>query len=235
MMEENGKKKSFKKLRAACLISLVAILVAFGITWAFYSDSPVLGNVLQTSNTSISMVEEFNPDSSFLPGETVAKVVSFQNTGDLDLFLRVKVPPKEAWYSNDGKTEKPDLNTDRVIKNWTKAWSENEEWTDEFNGYRYYKRVLKGTGNKDAKPEERKTNPILESITLDKSVSNDRHKANYGDKIYKLTFDAQAVPVELQGAVAGDQQIAVQAEWGMTVTQNADGTLNWSKASGNGQ
>ena len=70
---------------------------------------------------------------------------------------------------------------------------------------------------------------------MDKSVSNDRHKTDYSDKIYKLTFDAQAVPVELQGDTAGDQQIAVQAEWGMTVTQNADGTLNWSKASGNGQ
>lgn len=274
-MEENTKKKSFKRVRTACLISLSTILVAFGITWAFYSDSPALANLLQTSNTSISMVEEYNPNTSFLPGETVPKVVSFQNTGNLDLFLRVQVPPEEGWYlSNEGvETKAEALSSARVIKNWSDAWTtkygtaitwgDNQrirvkeqnvknwagdngsecEWTDPFPAtdkdgntvyYRYYKKILKGTDNAGNITSGGTTSPILNSITLDPRVSNDRHKTDYSDKIYKLTFHAQAVPVELQGDIVdGKQQLAVQAEWGMTVSGKED-ALIW-EASGNGQ
>ncbi len=277
-MKEISEKKSYKKIAAACLLSAAAALAGFGGTWAYYNDTLSLANPLKTSNTSVAMVEDFTPDNNVLPGETVPKVVAFENTGDMDVFLRVKVPPEEAWKDSSGSIMTNDkLLAKRVIKGWTKAWTEKTmvinrgsgesekvpaqvtaepgtapfseqitNWTDvdssevEWspvivqNGgyYRYYKKVLK------AKPENveegdstyggSRTKPILNYIKLE-PVSNDRHSANYSDKIYLLQFDAQAVPVEGDGP--DSTQSGVLAEWGMKVTVEDD-ALVWSYEGG---
>lgn len=218
-----------KNRKAAAAAAVGAALLGFGVTWAFYgSDHTALANHLSTAHSGAAMVEEFHPEDSFLPGETVVKKVAFQNTGDMDLFLRVEVPPEEAWY--DAADAVHPLDTDRylpeaVIKNWTSVWpkSENDftgQWSQIFTDstgkqYRYYRKILK--------PKEQ-TDCILDSIRLSEEVSNDRHALNYSDKIYKLTFNAEAVPVE-----GNEGQPGVQAAWAMSVTAAADGTLTWTQ------
>ena len=226
-IERKGKKLSAKPL----ILAAAAALMSFGITWAYYSDIIVLANPFATSHSGAAMVEEFNPDSSFLPGETVIKKVAFQNTGEMDIFLRVEVPPKEAWYA---KGEKEPLGgaytTDAVIKNWTDGiWPEGgdtdytDDWSQVFTDadgtkYRYYRHIL---------PAGETTADILDSITLRTEVSNDRHDIDYSDKIYKLTFNAEAVPAEeLNG------ELSVQSQWNMDVTEDEDGILTWSERTG---
>ena len=226
-IERKEKKLSAKPL----ILAAAAALLSFGITWAYYSDIIVLANPFATSHSGAAMVEEFNPDSSFLPGETVIKKVAFQNTGEMDIFLRVEVPPKEAWYA---KGEKEPLGgaytTDAVIKNWTAVWPKGgdaaftDDWSQVFTDadgtkYRYYRRILQAGET---------TEDILDSITLSTEVSNDRHDIDYSDKIYKLTFNAEAVPVEeLNG------ELSVQSQWNMDVTKGNDGILTWEKSGGN--
>ena len=226
-IERKEKKLSAKPL----ILAAAAALLSFGITWAYYSDIIVLANPFATSHSGAAMVEEFNPDSSFLPGETVIKKVAFQNTGEMDIFLRVEVPPKEAWYA---KGEKEPLGgaytTDAVIKNWTAVWPKGgdaaftDDWSQVFTDadgtkYRYYRRILQAGET---------TEDILDSITLSTEVSNDRHDIDYSDKIYKLTFNAEAVPVEeLNG------ELSVQSQWNMDVTEGEDGILTWEKSGGN--
>lgn len=226
-IERKEKKLSAKPL----ILAAAAALLSFGITWAYYSDIIVLANPFATSHSGAAMVEEFNPDSSFLPGETVIKKVAFQNTGEMDIFLRVEVPPKEAWYA---KGEKEPLGgaytTDAVIKNWTAVWPKGgdaaftDDWSQVFTDadgtkYRYYRRIL---------PAGETTEDILDSIKLSTKVSNDRHDIDYSDKIYKLTFNAEAVPVEeLNG------ELSVQSQWNMDVTKDKDGILTWKKSGGN--
>ena len=226
-IERKEKKLSAKPL----ILAAAAALLSFGITWAYYSDIIVLANPFATSHSGAAMVEEFNPDSSFLPGETVIKKVAFQNTGEMDIFLRVEVPPKEAWYA---KGEKEPLGgayrTDVVIKNWTVVWPKGgdtvstADWSQVFTDadgtkYRYYRHIL---------PAGETTADILDSITLRTEVSNDRHDIDYSDKIYKLTFNAEAVPVEeLNG------ELSVQSQWNMDVTKDKDGILTWKKSGGN--
>ena len=226
-IERKEKKLSAKPL----ILAAAAALLSFGITWAYYSDIIVLANPFATSHSGAAMVEEFNPDSSFLPGETVIKKVAFQNTGEMDIFLRVEVPPEEAWYA---KGEKDPLGgaytTDAVIKNWTAVWPKGgdaaftDDWSQVFTDadgtkYRYYRRIL---------PAGETTEDILDSITLSTEVSNDRHDIDYSDKIYKLTFNAEAVPVEeLNG------ELSVQSQWNMDVTKGNDGILTWEKSGGN--
>lgn len=226
-IERKGKKLSAKPL----ILAAAAALMSFGITWAYYSDIIVLANPFATSHSGAAMVEEFNPDSSFLPGETVIKKVAFQNTGEMDIFLRVEVPPEEAWYAK-GENEPlgGDYTTDAVIKNWTDGiWPEGgdaaftDDWSQVFTDadgtkYRYYRHIL---------PAGETTADILDSITLRTEVSNDRHDIDYSDKIYKLTFNAEAVPAEeLNG------ELSVQSQWNMDVTEDEDGILTWSERTG---
>lgn len=227
-IERKGKKLLAKPL----ILAAAAALMSFGITWAYYSDTIVLANPFATSHSGAAMVEEFNPDSSFLPGETVIKKVAFQNTGEMDIFLRVEVPPEEAWYAK-GKKEPLGgaYRTDAVIKKWTDGiWPEGGDaadtdyWSQVFTDadgtkYRYYRRIL---------PAGETTADILDSIKLSTEVSNDRHDIDYSDKIYKLTFNAEAVPVEeLNG------KLSVQSQWNMDVTEGEDGILTWEKSGGN--
>lgn len=216
---EKKKKKSLKKTGMALLTSMALIAGSFGSTWAYYySGSQMLENPLTTSHSGAVIVEIFDSSSSFLPGETVEKRVAFQNTGEMDLYLRVRIPPNEGWY--DKKASNTKLSTDRVIKTWTAEWGEEDgsggwkdgsEWVT-IGDYRYYTKIL---------PQGEVTKDILESIRLDPEVSNDRHAANYSDQIYKLTFDAEAVPVY------EDSSYGVREEWQMNVEKQADGTLHW--------
>ena len=230
-MKEMKEKRSGKRIRIAGLAAFAIALLSFGITWAYYSDIIVLANPFATSHSGAAMVEEFNPDSSFLPGETVIKKVAFQNTGEMDIFLRVEVPPEEAWYAK-GESEPLDepYTTETVRKNWTVVWpkggdaADTDYWSQVFTDadgtkYRYYRRILQAGET---------TEDILDSITLRPDVSNDRHDIDYSDKIYKLTFNAEAVPVEeLNG------ELSVQSQWNMDVTKDKDGILTWKKSGGN--
>lgn len=226
-IERKEKKLSAKPL----ILAAAAALLSFGITWAYYSDIIVLANPFATSHSGAAMVEEFNPDSSFLPGETVIKKVAFQNTGEMDIFLRVEVPPEEAWYAK-GESEPLDepYTTETVIKTWKDGiWpkggdtASTADWSQVFTDadgtkYRYYRRILQAGET---------TEDILDSITLSPDVSNDRHDIDYSDKIYKLTFNAEAVPVEeLNG------ELSVQSQWNMDVTEGEGGILTWSERIG---
>ena len=224
-MEEKKTKKSFKRKMIAAFGLTAAAMLAFGISWAYYNRSQALANPLSTAHSGAAVIEEFDPTSSFLPGETVVKKVAFKNTGDMDLFLRVEVPPLEAWYytkSENGETagteaDQTVLDPSKVIKNWNPTWgtdfnNETDLWSRAYRGengkwYRYYKKVLV--------PGET-TPEILDSITLSTDISNDRHEIDYSDKVYKLTFCAEAVPVEDHYS-DGEAVLGVQASWGRTV------------------
>lgn len=223
-MEENKKKQFLQSKKAVSLLALGIMILVFGATWAYYEATQSVSNPLFTSHSGAAIVENYDPSSSFLPGETVIKRVAFKNTGDTEIFLRVEVEPEEAWYKGNQKTE---LDTSMVIKNWTEnVWvtsqrpndtkAETELWSapikDGDKTYRYYKRILE-PGDQTA--------DILESIRLDPQVSNDRHETDYSNKTYVLTFNAEAVPIaEL------DQQIHLPAIWGKSVIMTENGTVN---------
>lgn len=237
----------FTRTKAAGLLALAVCAGSFGGTWAYYGNSIEIVNPLATSHSGVIMAEEFNPNDSFLPGETVTKKIWFENTGDMDLFLRVEVPPVEEW------ADEPDLKTGYVIKRWTSAWTEAKEeeeidgleepkqnfeewgttnlWSEVISqrdnsgvdhNYRYYRKIL---------PAGEATEAILESIKLSPEVSNDRHRDDYSGKEYRLEFSAQAVPVEGSGGTGedGSQELGVQASWGMKVSRDeGTGILTWA-------
>lgn len=224
-MADMKNKKTFSKKKVAGLLSLVVLLAAVGGTLAYYSNHLSLENPLKTPHSGAAIIEEFNPNSSFLPGETAAKKVAFQNTGEMDVYLRVKATPSEAWYDADGnKTTLPTTENDEdiVTKAWTDYWklgTDDCEWSKVIGDYRYYNAIL---------PAGAITNDILASITLRPVVSNDRHEADYSNKVYKLTFDAEAIPVEADG-----KQHGINTLWQMKYTdENNDGVPEWNEITG---
>lgn len=195
-------KKVHKKL--AALLAGFLCLAGVGATWASYSNIITIKNPFSTSKSSAVLVENFNPSSTFLPGETVDKQPYFKNTGDMDLVLRVKVT--EGWKDKDGHsltgTEAP--STEAVKKLWTESWQgTGSDWisfkgTDGETWY-YYRHILKRTGDPDGAD---KTPNILSGVKLSEEVSNDSHETDYSGLSYYLDFEAEAVPAD-KVSVAG--------------------------------
>lgn len=176
-------------LKLTALLAGCICLAGIGTSWAHYANVVNIRNPLSTQNSSVELVENFNPNSSFLPGETVKKEPHFKNTGEIDLILRVKV--EESWNNAEGTAlEKgpgfPD--TEIVEKNWTDSWK--NEWV-EIGNYYYYKKILTR-----AETSGSTTAIILESLRMKPEASNDSHSIDYSNLLYELKFEADAVPAD---------------------------------------
>lgn len=173
---------------------LVAVMVGFfclttiGTSMASYTNKIRITNPFTTSGPSSAvMLENFSPASTFLPGETVQKQPYFKNTGEADLLLRVKITAE--WKTADGigtfTPGDPFSDDDKVIKSWTDSW--NSSWI-KIGDYYYYKEILEKSGSRNDK-----TPIILEKLQLSPTVSNDMHDTDYSDRVYELSFDAEAI------------------------------------------
>lgn len=178
-------KRKFVKLTAA--LAAFVLLAGIAGSGASYVSSVNIRNPLATRKSAVELVENFNPNSTFLPGETVDKKPFFRNTGEVDLILRVRVV--ESWKDSQGNllsTNPPD--TENVTKNWTESW--NNDWFL-VGDYYYYKHILRKAGEEGSVTED-----ILESLTLSPGVSNDHHEYDYSNLIYELKFVSDAVPAD---------------------------------------
>ena len=193
-------KKSHKKIVA--VLAGFLCLAAVGTSMASYTNTVTIKNPFSTEGPSgVILAENFNPDSTFLPGETVQKQPYFKNTGDVDLILRVKV--NERWKDDKGNTvsDKGDPNApnvDAVTKSWTDSWK--NDWV-EIGSYHYYKHILTKADGAHAK-----TPVILSELKLSNQISNDAHGTDYSGLIYELNFDAEAVSADkISAAVWQDE------------------------------
>lgn len=189
-------------------IVLAGGICAVGIssTWAVYHDSTTIPNKLSTGETAVAISENFDPRSTFLPGETVVKEPYFINTGTVDLALRVQV--KEEWKVIGDERE--NLETENVLKEWTDSWE--NDWVKGAEGQYYYKKILKSKA---------KTDKILNSVTLSSDVSNDFHEPDYSGAQYYLSFEAEAVPAS---------QVSGYGDWGKELDPKDLKQCEWSSS-----
>lgn len=208
-------KKIHKKLVA--LLAGVICLAGFGTTWAHYTNVITIKNPFSTSKSSAVLVENFHPDSTFLPGETVDKQPYFENTGDMDLVLRVKVT--EGWKDAAGKplAINPAPSVDAVEKLWTDSWSGDWVKGSGNTDYYYYKHILNRSGDSNGKD---KTPIILQGLKLSNEISNDTHDIDYSNLTYYLNFEAEAVPNDKVSVSEWKTDIGASAahlDWGELV------------------
>ena len=123
-----------------CLVVCCAALIASG-TLAFYSAEETAKNVMTTGKLDIDLKEETDggqpwPEKGFeniMPGMDVTKVVYGDNTGTMDVWLRVKldktITPAEGVEA--------ELNFEKITLDINTA-----DWTEK-DGYYYYNKALR--------------------------------------------------------------------------------------------
>lgn len=181
-------KHSKTKKRIVLLAALICIIavVATG-TLAYFTAEETVNNVITTGVLDMDLVEETTGGVPFpteeeggiggvMPGQVVDKVAYIVNTGNVDLYARVKItttcvnPAGEA-LPLEGITL--DYNT--------------TDWTEK-DGWYYYNKVVK--------PGE-KTTPIIKTVTFDVSLGNE-----YMDAHVEVLVEAQSVQVKHNGESA---------------------------------
>jgi len=197
-----------KKTKVALIFASVCLIVAIGYTSAYYNSTVNVENKMATQEPEIELIEKFNQDSQFLPGETVDKKVKFANSGEIDALIRVSY--SQSWINQNGDFVNGDV--DSVEKKWTSAWQ--DEWVDGNDGYFYYTKVLKANTT---------TNIILDSLVLSEQVSNDTHAVDYSGIIYQITFNLESCKATTEGA---------QSTFGKTAAISGN-NVTWSDYKGN--
>lgn len=203
--------KLYKRL--AVILAGSAMAVGFSSTWAYYSDTQSIVNPFHTTNSSIDMVEDFNPADTILPGETVDKKPYFVNTGDTELVLRLKMDT--YWMDKTTEQEAENLKTEMVTLNYPDGF--DNDWVEipENSGTYYYAYILEGKGE-----DKSKTSNFLDSLTLNPEVSNDDHAANYSTGRFIVDFNAEAVQADAASLAVSN--------WGLTQSEVGAEQLEWN-------
>lgn len=82
------------KKKAALGLAGLAAVAAIGGTWAYWNQNLSVDNEFKAGNFDSDIVEEFKPEEDWLPGETVEKVVSVKNSGNVDMAVMTKITQK---------------------------------------------------------------------------------------------------------------------------------------------
>lgn len=172
-------------------ISLLIVLILFGMTFAvFYSELTIPNEFRAASYKVVIEEEDFEDDFG-------AKKVFIANNETTNAPVVVRVNYDEVWSKTSNnvielKSNKVG-NSDVVNKTWTTAFERDFVLID---GWYYYKKVLS--------PNERVQ--ILSSISLNNNISN---ISEYDDYDYKLAFNFEAVQASTD---------AISEVWGKNVT-----------------
>ena len=177
-----------KKTKAA--VAGLATVALVGGTFAIWQATTTINNPFSTNAYSADTVEKFNPadGNDWEPGATVDKQVGAVNTGDYDVYVRMKM--NEEWSRNNEKPFKEISAIDQPAQTGadaknkiTNVWQANptdgqtaaddtvvhkngldeSSWIyNSADGYYYYYKALKPGAHTD--------DNLIDSVTLDSSV-----------------------------------------------------------------
>ena len=177
-MENMENRKNAIKKRIGLIATIVCcIAILASGTVAYFTAQETAYNVITTGALSMRLVEEGADGKPFpkegitgvLPNMEVTKKVYVENTGDVDMYVRIALDQKIESLSDPAAK----LNFDHISLNINKT-----DWTEK-DGYYYYNRVLK--------PGEA-TEPLFTTVSFDAKMGNE-----YMNARVRIDVDAQAV------------------------------------------
>ena len=138
-------------------IFLVLAICIIGFTFAYFSDSVDIVNNFSSKPYGTSVVETFVSPDNWLPGDTTGKSLIVNNTGQVDVAVRVSYT--EEWVSKNGDTLSNTLNGESVaiIK-----FINEDDWV-KIGNYYYYNHKLESGDH---------TNSFIESVTFNENVDS---------------------------------------------------------------
>lgn len=178
-MENMENRKNAIKKRIGLIATIVCcIAILASGTVAYFTAQETAYNVITTGALSMRLVEEGADGKPFpkegitgvLPNMEVTKKVYVENTGDVDMYVRIALATNVE-SMQDGVEKLPF--DDHITLNINKT-----DWTEK-DGYYYYNRVLK--------PGEA-TEPLFTTVSFDANMGNE-----YMNARVQIDVDAQAV------------------------------------------
>ena len=178
-MENMENRKNAIKKRIGLIATIVCcIAILASGTVAYFTAQETAYNVITTGALSMRLVEEGADGKPFpkegitgvLPNMDVTKKVYVENTGDVDMYVRIALATNVE-SMQDGVEKLPF--DDHISLNINKT-----DWTEK-DGYYYYNRVLK--------PGEA-TEPLFTTVSFDAKMGNE-----YMNARVRIDVDAQAV------------------------------------------
>ncbi len=169
------------KRKLVAIFGVIAILAILSIgTYAYFTTEQNAHNVITAGNVKLEIHEKTATGEDFpkegiivMPGDTVSKIVTVENTGDHPLYLRIKLTEgvnDEALTADDCL----DININRS------CWLEKD-------GYYYYYRALQSGET---------TEQLFSEVYFD--INNVDNK--YLGKYFTLNVSASAVQSENNGS-----------------------------------
>ncbi len=174
-----------KRLLIVSLVVIICAVMAVIGTSAFFTKTGEVKTVIKTGNVDIAVHDKTAAGESseatvydIMPGDTVEKIVTVENTGTHPVYVRVKVTPR---ISN----EKLDPSCLEIAFNTT-------DWTyDESDGYHYYNNVLEAGET---------TAPIYDSVYVNGPKVDNDYRAEY----FSIDVVAGGVQSENNGQTVWD-------------------------------
>lgn len=167
------KKNSY--YRILCLTFALVFVLSAGLTFASWRVSTPTVNTISMGSVTGKIVEVYEQGQTVYPAATVNKDVKVQNTGDIDVFVRVNI--RKLWgegHDSDGDLIADlSLSTDNIIIQYD---SENWYYNDD-DGYYYYLNALK--------PAET-TPSLFKSFYIDGSATGGEYNNKQADLIVTM-------------------------------------------------
>lgn len=179
------------KIAALCAVLACLAIAATG-TLAFFTASETAHNVITSGGVAIDLIEQSRDETGRLtpwqdvdgvmPGAEVSKIVTVQNTGASDAWVRLRVETSiELSRPQPGDAKGAPAPSLLVLNINTADWTEKD-------GYYYY--------NQPLKPGQT-TTPLFETVTFDAAMGNE-----YQGSAFSVDVFAQAVQVANNGTSA---------------------------------
>ena len=172
-----------KKIAAGAVLVLCLSMLIYS-TIAYFNTADTARNVITSGNIKIALNETdatgapFEDAVDVMPGQTVDKIVTVQNTGNNPAYIRVSVTKAiELAAGTSGKPDTRLLTLDFDTTHWTLQ-----------DGYYYYSEALE---------PGQTTAPLFTGVTFDRSMGN-----MYQDSKAVITVNAQGTQVKNNGTSA---------------------------------
>ena len=165
-----------KKKKSLIALAAIFVVVAVGVTFAYFNSSAIFENQFNLGNYNIVTQEVFTSPSDWSPGDTTTKTLIARNNGTIPAAVRVKY--EEEWTDSNGD-EISNVPNNAVILNYTtpSSWTYNSG-----DGYYYYNYSLDAGGQ---------TTSLIDSVTLNSNLNNTSCVEENG--VQTCTSDAQGL------------------------------------------
>ncbi len=195
------------------LIALALLFLVVGVlggTIAYFTSSATFNNQFNTKPYSTKVTETFESPDNWTPGSVTDKKVNVQNTGEVEIAVRVKL--QGSWDRGlNGKVGEMDGQEDAAILNFASDYQTN--WKKGSDGWYYYQQKL---------GQNATTTDLLESVKFNEKAVNtadctDEGTVGQGESSHTCTSAGtgyDGAKYTLVVTVETLQADAVQTVWG---------------------